>query len=118
MMKRSDDGSWGLPGGGLEFGETLETAARREVCEETGLELGEMSTFGVFSGPEMFHRYPNGDEVYGVMIVYRTRDWHGAITLNNEHTQWDWFPVDEFPNDLNPLIIPVIDTFKRCDLLP
>jgi 8-oxo-dGTP pyrophosphatase MutT (NUDIX family) len=117
-MKRSDDGCWGLPGGGLELGETLETAARREVSEETGLELGEISLFGVFSGPEMFHRYPNGDEVHGVMIVYLAREWIGTITLNNEHTQWQWFPVDEFPDNLNPLIIPVIEKFKRGNLLP
>jgi 8-oxo-dGTP pyrophosphatase MutT (NUDIX family) len=118
MMKRSDDGRWGLPGGGLELSETLEAAARREVSEETGLELGEISLFGVFSGPEFFHRYPNGDEIYGVMIVYLARDWRGEISLNDEHTQWNWFPALEFPSDLHPLIIPVIEKFKLGNLLP
>jgi 8-oxo-dGTP pyrophosphatase MutT (NUDIX family) len=118
MMKRSDDGYWGLPGGGLELGEVLEAGARREVCEETGLELDEMGLFGVFSGPEMFYRYPNGDDIYGVMIVFLAQGWHGRICLNEEHTQWCWFTVDEIPEDVNPLIIPVIQKFKRGNFVP
>lgn len=118
MMKRSDDGFWGLPGGGLELGEVLEAGARREVYEETGLELDEMHLFGVFSGPEMFYRYPNGDDIYGVMIVYLARGWQGKICLNEEHTHWCWFAAAEIPEDVNPLIIPVIDKFKRGNLIP
>ena len=118
MMKRSDDGRWGLPGGGLELGETLEEGARRETLEETGLELEEMHLFGVFSGPEMFHRYPNGDEVYGVMAVYLAHGWHGKVCLNGEHTEWRWFPATQLPENLIPLIIPIIEKFKRGNLNP
>jgi 8-oxo-dGTP pyrophosphatase MutT (NUDIX family) len=112
MLKRSDSGCWGLPGGATEPGEKVESAARREMLEETGLEIGEMSLFNVFSGPELYYKYPNGDEVYNVTIVYISRDWQGDVTLNNEHTEWNWFAFDEIPEDVSPPILPVIEEFK------
>ncbi len=118
LMRRSDNGCWGTPGGGVELGELVESAARREVLEETGLELGEISLFGIFSGPELFYRYPNGDDVYGVMIVYLAHGGRGEICLNEEHTEWHWFAVAELPEELSPLIISAIEKFKRGNLIP
>ena len=112
MMKRSDNGCWGLPGGATEPGEVLEDAAKRETLEETNLEIGEMSLFGVFSGPEFYYKYPNGDEVYNVTIVYLSHDWHGEVKLNGEHTKWEWLAPDEIPDDVSPPIKPVIEQFR------
>lgn len=97
MMKRSDMGSWGIPGGATEPGEVVENAAKCEALEETNLEIVEMSLYGVFSGPELYFKYPNGDEVYDVIIVYLSRAWHVKVKLNNEHTDWRWFRVYEIP---------------------
>ena len=113
MMKRSDNGCWGIPGGSLEPGEALESTAKREALEETNLQVGEMSLFGVFSGPELYYKYPNDDEVYNVSIVYSSRDLHGEIKLNDEHTEWNWFEADEIPEAISPPIKPVIEQFKR-----
>ena len=112
LMKRSDSGCWGPPGGAVEPGEVVETAARREVWEEAGLEVAEMTLFGVFSGPELYYKYPNGDEVYNVTIVYLSHDFRGEIQLNSEHTEWRWFIAAEIPENLSPPIIPVIDRFR------
>lgn len=113
LMKRSDSATWGTPGGSTEPGERVEEAARREALEETALEIGEMSLFGVFSGPELYYVYPNGDEVYNVTIVYLSRDFSGEIEINDEHTEFRWFPLAEIPADISPPMIPVIEQFKR-----
>ncbi len=113
LMKRSDSGCWGPPGGAVELGEVVEMAARREVREETGLELSELSLFGVFSGPELFYVYPNGDEVYNVTIIYLARFEGGDIRLNGEHTGWCWFAPADIPENISPPIKPVIEQFKR-----
>ena len=113
LMKRSDSGCWGPPGGAVELGEVVEDAARREALEETGLLVGAMSLFDIFSGPELYYKYPNGDEVYNVTIVYLGHDATGDIHLNGEHTKWHWFVSADIPDDLSPPIKPVIDKFKQ-----
>ncbi|MEW5939538.1 MAG: NUDIX domain-containing protein [Chloroflexota bacterium] len=102
-----------MPGGAVEPGEAVEEAARRETREETGIAVGEMSLFGVFSGPELFYKYPNGDEVYNVTIVYLSREWRGAVTLNAEHTEWGWFDAAAIPEDASPPIAPVLAAFRQ-----
>ena len=116
MMKRSDNECWSVPGGSMEPGELVEAAAKRETLEESKLEIGEMSLFGVFSGPELFYKYPNGDEVYNVIIVYLSCDWCGDVKINDEYTEWRWCPVSEIPEDVSPPIKPVIEQFKSSVL--
>jgi mutator protein MutT len=116
MMKRTDSGLWGIPGGAVELGEVIEEAAKRETREETNLDVVEMSLFGVFSGPELYYKYPNGDEVYNVSIVYLAQDWRGEIKLNDEHSEWNWFAADNLPEDFSPPIVTILDQFKRTFL--
>ncbi len=118
MMRRTDNGAWGVPGGAMEPGERLEDTARRETREETGLEVGELSLFGVFSGPELYYRYPDGAEVYNVSIVYITGDVEGQINLNpEEHSEACLFLLDELPEPISPPIRPILEVFQKSSLI-
>lgn len=52
LHKRADNGFWGIPGGYMELGETVQETTRREVWEEMGLHLGQLTLFAVYSGAE------------------------------------------------------------------
>lgn len=79
LQQRTDNGLWALPGGAAELGERLEDTAAREAFEEVGLTCRTLEFFKIFSGPEMYLRYPNGDEGYVVSAVYICRDYSGEI---------------------------------------
>ncbi|MFM2061031.1 MAG: hypothetical protein RLZZ507_701 [Cyanobacteriota bacterium] len=53
LIRRSDDGCWSLPGGMVDWGEDISSAVRRELMEETGLELLKIRRLvGVYSAPD------------------------------------------------------------------
>jgi 8-oxo-dGTP diphosphatase len=67
LIRRKHDpfaGSWALPGGFVEMNETLEASARRELHEETGLEVGPLEQLHTFGDPG---RDPRGRTI---SIVY------------------------------------------------
>lgn len=94
-------GKWALPGGLMELGESAEDTARREVFEETSLEIGELKLIDVFSGPQSFITAPNGDEFYAVTIAYSTREARGELVVDlTESLGFRYFPQDELPETI------------------
>ena len=66
LIRRADFGAWALPGGTLEWGETIRQALPRELLEEAGVKLREVTGLvGVFSRPDRDPRF------HGVTIVIR-----------------------------------------------
>ncbi|MBI2332179.1 MAG: NUDIX domain-containing protein, partial [Chloroflexi bacterium] len=109
MMRRSDSDNWGVPGGAMELGESTEQTARRELLEETGLEVDELSLFGVFSGKELYYRYPSGEEVYNVSIVYLAHVTEETIQfLDGEHYASQYFDLADLPENVSPPIKPIL----------
>ncbi|WP_409298932.1 NUDIX hydrolase [Peribacillus sp. SCS-26] len=86
LQKRSDNGQWGLPGGFLELDEDLQTAARREVFEETGLKVNGLELFGIYSGPRFNKTFANGNQVSLVQILFVSRSYTGSVLEQNEES--------------------------------
>lgn len=95
---RSDTNTWGVPGGALELGETLEQTAARELKEETNLSASAFQLLNVFSGPDFYFKYPNGDELYSVVTLFQAEDISGELRITDgESFQLRYFGKDELP---------------------
>jgi len=58
LTRRTDNGRWCLPGGGMEVGESLEECCMREVWEETGLTVRVVCLLGIYSTPHRVTYWP------------------------------------------------------------
>ena len=117
LQRRRDNGLWGIPGGSLEPGESLEEAARREVWEEVGLSIDRLTLFNVYSGKEQFYQYPNGDQIYDVCIVYWTRDFQGELKFDTEEVlNQRYYAIDCLPTNINPLDQPILHDLQHSPL--
>lgn len=72
------EGEWSLPGGAQRVGETAEAAARRELMEETGLEVGGMRLVG---HADSIHRDPDGTVRFHYTILDFAAEWCGGEPL-------------------------------------
>lgn len=112
LQLRTDNNSWGLAGGSLEIGETLEEVAKRELHEETGLIANELEFFNMFSGKEFYYKYPHGDEVYNVISTYICREYQGELDREvSEVKELRFFHLDSLPSNMNPPDYPIIMQF-------
>ena len=95
---------WGLPGGFINHGEQPAAAVKREICEETGLELKNIKLIQVLTikrHVEMFYRAESS----------------GAPAINSiEITAADWFAIDEMPENLSPLQKSLIEKVLNSEI--
>lgn len=73
LLQEKHDGSWSLPAGAIEPGESPEDAVVREVAEETGLTCVSSAASAVLGGPDFRHVYSNGDSVEYVIVLFRCK---------------------------------------------
>lgn len=101
MQLRTDYNQWGFPGGAMELGESFEETARRELEEETNLNIIKLEMLKVLSGKDTYREYPNGDKLYDITAMFVIKQYSGIVKINdNESRQLSWFSIDDLPKNL------------------
>ncbi|MFZ2049049.1 MAG: NUDIX domain-containing protein [Minisyncoccia bacterium] len=100
------EGTWAFPGGHLEFGETLEECAKREISEEIGIEIDNIKQ-ATFTN-DVFVK-----ESKHYLTAYVTADYiSGEVKIlePNKCDEWRWCEWDKIPE---PRFIPLENLLKQ-----
>lgn len=94
LARRRDIGWWNLAGGGMEYGETVEEALRREVREEVGVDVEIERVVGIYSKPQK-------SEVVMTFLAHLA-DSGATPGTSDEVSEVAWFAPDDLPDKLLP----------------
>ncbi len=114
LIKRQNEpfkNHWALPGGFVEYGETVEHAAQREVVEETGLCVVPTLLIGVYSDP---HRDPRG---HVVSIAFLMSITSGTLAGGSDAIEARFWPLAALPDLAFDHARIISDALTRVDEL-
>lgn len=110
LIRRADTGTWALPGGTLEWGETLRHSILRELLEEAGVERAEYERLvGVFSRPDRDLRFHAVTLVVAMRIHPPTRGPMNPLEIREARL----FHPDELPQTLAMQMTDMLDAARR-----
>ena len=95
LTRRTDNGLWCLPGGGMDPGESAAEACAREVLEETGLVVQVGRLLGVYSSPHIIVEYAGGNRVQPLALNFEAAAVGGELGLSHETTEVGYFSLKE-----------------------
>jgi len=101
------EGTWTMPGGKLEYGETFEEGAVREVKEETGMDLQKMEVICVNND--------KNEHAHFVTIGFFSDGFDGEpkVMEPDEITEWRWFSLDNLPSPIFPPSVHVLENYRK-----
>jgi ADP-ribose pyrophosphatase YjhB (NUDIX family) len=93
MIRRTDNGNWAVPGGGMDLGESITQTAVRETREETGITCEITGLVGIYTNPRHVILYTSNGEVrQEFSIVFTARPAGGALRPSSESSEPHWVP--------------------------
>lgn len=102
-------GTWGLPGGHLEFGERLEKAAARELEEETGIKAREFIFVNLVN--DLHDRRKHYLQIG--FLAKNIKNIEPILKEPDRIGEWKWFSMNDLPKDIFPSHIEQIEAFQK-----
>ena len=115
LVRRADNGKWAVPGGYMQAGESFSEACKREVMEETGLEVNINRLIGIYTSPNLLLEYSDGNKWQLVVLHFDAEFVSGELKPSEETTEFGFFSLSEiYVLDMNGLDRKrVLDGFAR-----
>lgn len=107
LLRRKDNDKWTVPGGTMEFGESLVECAVREVREETGFDIEISGLIGTYTDPNILIAYSDGEIRQEFTIVYAAKIKSGDLTIDQESKEAVWVSIAD------GLSLPLADSQRR-----
>lgn len=96
LIERTDSDVWSLPGGAMEYGESLPGCAVRETLEETGVLVEVSGVVGIFTDPGHRIEYTSDGEVrQEFTVIFEARYVRGEPRASSESRRVVWVPVEQ-----------------------
>jgi ADP-ribose pyrophosphatase YjhB (NUDIX family) len=112
LQRRTDNQLWALPGGGLEPGESVVNALRREIHEETGYDVEIGRLVGIYSDPDYVIEYSDGEVRQEFSICFAAKVIGGSRTVSSESLEVSSFSDEDITKlEIHPAIRKRIDDY-------
>jgi ADP-ribose pyrophosphatase YjhB (NUDIX family) len=105
LIRRTDNDLWTIPGGAMEPGEDIGACCRREVLEESGIEVEIVRLVGIYSNPRHVVEYSDGEVRQQFSVCFACRPAGGGLATSDESSDVGYFTPDEIEGkDIHPSI--------------
>ena len=101
------EGTWTMPGGKFEYGETFAQGAKRELEEETGIILKKAKVICVNCDKNEYAHF--------ITIGFLAEEFEGEAKVMepDEITEWKWFDINNLPNKVFPPSTKILKCYKE-----